>query len=87
MWEAFPYAVSHRQPPDMPRVIEGAIPAGRASSPSGATGRGVVHRSALFDRLSGAEPGGVMLLCAPAGSGKTVLLRSWIDATGLEDRV
>jgi LuxR family maltose regulon positive regulatory protein len=28
-----------------------------------------------------------VLVCAPAGSGKTVLLRSWIEATGLEDHV
>ena len=26
-------------------------------------------------------------MCAPAGSGKTVLLRSWIEAAGLQDRV
>ena len=31
----------------------------------------------LFERLSGAAPGTVTLVCAPAGSGKTVLLRSW----------
>ena len=29
----------------------------------------------------------MVLVCAPAGSGKTVLLRSWIEAAGLEDRV
>ncbi len=27
------------------------------------------------------------MVCAPAGSGKTMLLRSWIDAAGLRDRV
>jgi LuxR family maltose regulon positive regulatory protein len=31
----------------------------------------------LFERLSAAAPGTVTLVCAPAGSGKTVLLRSW----------
>jgi LuxR family maltose regulon positive regulatory protein len=41
----------------------------------------------LFDRLSAHEGGGVVLVCAPAGSGKTVLLRSWIEAAGLEDQV
>jgi LuxR family maltose regulon positive regulatory protein len=41
----------------------------------------------LFDRLSALEGGGVVLVCAPAGSGKTVLLRSWIAAAGLEDQV
>jgi LuxR family maltose regulon positive regulatory protein len=29
----------------------------------------------------------VVLVCAPAGSGKTVLLRSWIEAARLEDQV
>ena len=47
----------------------------------------VVARDALFDRLSAAQSaGGVTLVTAPAGSGKTVLLRSWLDATGLDDR-
>ena len=43
----------------------------------------LVRREALFDRLSGAPPGGVVLVCGPAGSGKTVLLRSWVEAAGL----
>lgn len=45
---------------------------------------GLVSRPALFDRLSRAGPGGVTVVCAPAGSGKTVLLRSWVAS---EDRV
>jgi LuxR family maltose regulon positive regulatory protein len=49
--------------------------------------RGLVLRPALFDRLSSAGPGGVILLCAPAGSGKTELLRSWIESEGLVDQV
>ncbi len=36
-----------------------------------------LSRPALFERLSAAAPGTVTLVCAPAGSGKTVLLRSW----------
>jgi len=36
-----------------------------------------VSRPALFERLSAAAPGTVTLVCAPAGSGKTVLLRTW----------
>ena len=36
--------------------------------------------------MSASEGGGVLLVSAPAGSGKTVLLRSWIEAAGLEDR-
>ena len=42
-------------------------------------------RPVLFERLSAAAPGTVTLVCAPAGSGKTVLLRSW--AAGLEEAV
>jgi LuxR family maltose regulon positive regulatory protein len=48
--------------------------------------RGLVPRQALFERLSAAGPGGVVLVCAPAGSGKSVLLRSWVDAEGLAER-
>ena len=50
-------------------------------------GRGLVRRRALFERLSAAEPGGVVVVHAPAGSGKTVLLRSWIEEEGLQSRV
>ena len=46
-----------------------------------------VPRHALFERLSRDGPGGVTLVSAPAGSGKTVLLRSWIDHAGLGDHV
>jgi LuxR family transcriptional regulator, maltose regulon positive regulatory protein len=45
----------------------------------------VVLRPVLFERLSAAAPGTVTLVCAPAGSGKTVLLRSW--AAGIEEPV
>jgi len=44
----------------------------------------VVARRALFARLTGA--GRVTVLSAPAGSGKTILLRSWIAEAGLEKR-
>ena len=49
--------------------------------------RGWVRRESLFDRLGDAAAGGVVVVCAPAGSGKTVLLRSWVEAAGLRDRV
>jgi LuxR family transcriptional regulator, maltose regulon positive regulatory protein len=45
---------------------------------------GVVCRPALFSRLG--EAGRVTVLSAPAGSGKTVLLKSWIAETGLAER-
>jgi LuxR family maltose regulon positive regulatory protein len=41
-----------------------------------------VSRPVLFERLSAAAPGTVTLVCAPAGSGKTVLLQSWAAETG-----
>ena len=44
----------------------------------------VVPRAELYDRLSGAAR--VTQLSAAAGSGKTMLLRSWIDHAGLGDR-
>jgi LuxR family maltose regulon positive regulatory protein len=40
-----------------------------------------ISRPALFERLSAVAPGSVTLVCAPAGSGKTALLRSWAAAT------
>jgi LuxR family transcriptional regulator, maltose regulon positive regulatory protein len=43
-----------------------------------------VSRGALFGRLAGAER--VVQLSAPAGSGKTVLVRSWIAGAGLASR-
>jgi LuxR family transcriptional regulator, maltose regulon positive regulatory protein len=50
---------------------------------AGSAAHGVISRPALFARL--AEAGRVTVLSAPAGSGKTVLLRSWIAESGLAD--
>ena len=47
----------------------------------------VVARRELFARLSAGNGRAVTVLSAPAGSGKTVLLRSWIEYAGLDDRV
>jgi LuxR family maltose regulon positive regulatory protein len=47
----------------------------------------LVHRRRLFERLSGPPVTPVVLVCAPAGSGKTVLLRLWVEAEELGDRV
>ncbi len=44
--------------------------------------RGIVSRQELFQRL--AEAGRVVHLSAPAGSGKTILLRSWLAEAGLD---
>jgi hypothetical protein len=45
---------------------------------------GLVTRPALFARLRG--PARVTVVSAPAGSGKTVLLRSWIAEAGQAGR-
>src|SRR5215475_14596045 len=45
---------------------------------------GVVPRLGLWERLGAA--GRVTVVSAPAGSGKTVLLRSWIGQAGLAER-
>src|SRR5258708_3895178 len=59
--------------------------AGSAGAPVAPTVRGgVVSRRVLFGRLTGA--GRVTVVSAPAGSGKTVLLRSWIGDAGLAER-
>ena len=55
--------------------------AGGAAGPGAG---GVVARPRLFGRL--AAPARVIMVSAPAGSGKTVLLRSWISETGLAGR-
>jgi LuxR family transcriptional regulator, maltose regulon positive regulatory protein len=46
---------------------------------------GVVIRPRLFERLAG--PARVTVVSAPPGSGKTVLLRSWIRQAGLGNNV
>jgi len=53
---------------------------------SGSGCRSLVARTDLYERLSGAAAGGVTLVSAGAGSGKTVLLRSWIEDAGLGGR-
>jgi len=46
--------------------------------------RGVIPRPGLFGRIEAA--GRVVIVSAPAGSGKTFLLRSWIDQSDLAKR-
>ena len=60
-------------------------PAGsRSVAGGGGDAGGTVARPALFERLAG--PARVTVVSAPAGSGKTVLLRSWIAGAGLAGR-
>src|SRR2546430_17210487 len=56
----------------------GAV-AGRVARPGAG---GVVSRPGLFERLGASAR--VTMVSAPPGSGKTVLLRSWIGEAGLE---
>jgi hypothetical protein len=61
--------------------------AGAEAVADGAAGPGagrVVSRPRLFERL--AAPARVIAVSAPPGSGKTVLLRSWLGQAGLADR-
>ena len=60
---------------------------GPGSVAGGETGRvtgTVVSRPVLLERLEG--PARVTVVSAPAGSGKTVLLRSWLGQAGLDGR-
>ena len=63
------------------RPANGSGAAGTAAAP--AVRDGVVSRPGLFGLLGGA--GRVTQVSAPAGSGKTLLLRSWIGHSGLAD--
>ncbi|MDP9482886.1 MAG: AAA family ATPase, partial [Chloroflexota bacterium] len=58
----------------------------RGSITTGAHVSAVVARPELFERLSAGFATGVTLVSASPGSGKTVLVRSWIEAAGLADR-
>ena len=64
--------------------MEPAVRSGTADAPVAPAVRGVISRHALFGRLGGAAR--VTEVSAPAGSGKTVLLRSWIGEAVLAGR-
>ena len=59
----------------------GRVPLARVREPS-SHGR-LVRREALFEQLSRARNDCVVLVCAPAGSGKTMLVRSWLEDSGV----
>ena len=61
----------------------GRVPLARVRGPS-SHGR-LVRREALFEQLSRARNDGVVLVCAPAGSGKTMLVRSWLEDSGVSE--
>jgi LuxR family transcriptional regulator, maltose regulon positive regulatory protein len=62
-------------------------PPSRAHGSASGQGSAPIPRRELFERLSSDSPERVTLVSAPAGSGKTVLVRSWIEHAGLADRV
>src|SRR6185312_16526390 len=49
--------------------------------------RPLVRRMSLFERLSAVPGGGVALVTGPAGSGKTLLVESWVQAELSPDQV
>jgi LuxR family transcriptional regulator, maltose regulon positive regulatory protein len=63
-----------------PAVVPGSVVSGDAGPLAGA----VVWRPALLERVGGLAR--VTVVSAPAGSGKTVLLRSWLSQAGLDGR-
>ena len=65
--------------------MEPAASPGAADATAPAVRDGVVSRSGLFGLLTQAQR--VVQVSAPAGSGKTVLLRSWIAESGMAGRV
>jgi LuxR family maltose regulon positive regulatory protein len=71
--------------PDGPAAAAGGSAALPAELRPSGTRPAVVSRPVLWDRL--AEAARVTVVSAPPGSGKTVLLRSWISGAGLADRV
>ena len=59
-------------------------PQRRVSAP---VARNVVRRARLLDRLDVAAGTPVMLVCAPAGYGKSLLVASWLDDRAVQDPV
>jgi LuxR family transcriptional regulator, maltose regulon positive regulatory protein len=70
-----------RIPPQRRDVVGAVAVAGGVAGPGAG---GMVSRPGLFGRLGG--PARVTVVSAPPGSGKTVLLRSWIGEAGLAGR-
>ena len=65
------------------KADRGAVPLAPAR---GWSGHGhLVRREALFERMSPVRDDGVILVCAPAGSGKTMLVRSWLEDSGVSE--
>src|SRR5579862_3989945 len=67
-----------------PRIEVTDMSVRSAGDPDRDASAGAVVRRELFERLNRA--GRVTVVSGPAGSGKSVLLRSWIDEAGLAQR-
>src|SRR5262252_11163263 len=65
---------------DVAYVVGSAVGSGGAARPGA---EGIVSRPRLFGRLGASAR--VTVVSAPPGSGKTVLLRSWISQAGAAD--
>ena len=77
-------AIAHSGEPGVNLTVSGMSLAARAGRAGGAAVRGqIVPRRELAGRLRAAAR--VTQIAAPPGSGKTFLLRSWIDEAGLAD--
>jgi len=59
-------------------------PARRVSAP---VARNVVRRARLLDRLDASVAAPAVLVCAPAGYGKSLLVASWLDGSAVQDAV
>jgi LuxR family maltose regulon positive regulatory protein len=53
----------------------------------GQTTPGIIPRQRLLERISQGDRTGVVLVCAPAGSGKSELARTWVNALAGTERV
>src|ERR1700691_5745514 len=81
---AMTFAASNtRTMPLGPSLQATAMSERSAADPVRVVSGGVVVRRELFERLNRA--GRVTEVSGPAGSGKSVLLRSWIDEAGLAE--
>jgi LuxR family transcriptional regulator, maltose regulon positive regulatory protein len=69
--------------PSGPRIEVTGVSEKSGGDPDRDVSGGVVVRRELLERLNGA--GRVTVVSGPAGSGKSVLLRSWIDQAGLAE--
>jgi LuxR family transcriptional regulator, maltose regulon positive regulatory protein len=78
-----PHAGTTRSAAADPAPVLLNLPPAGVGEPVPAVRGGIVSRRALFERLGRA--GRITQVSAPAGSGKTFLLRSWIGAAGLAE--